>query len=82
MSPPQQDANPFNPMPAGNPRPCIFQCGKDIVYDSTLPNPSYREVGTGLHHSYKRCAEVIGDPEIARQRFQENKRKRIKEQKG
>ena len=50
-----------------------------IRYDSTLPGPSYREVETNLHHSFKRCAELIGDPEVARQRFQELKRKRIKE---
>jgi len=76
------DANPFNSQRSASPRECIFMCGKHIVYDSTLPNPSYREVETGLHHSNKRCAEVIGDPEVARQRFQEMKRKRIKEQKG
>ena len=65
-----------------SPKDCIFGCGAKINYDSTLPGPSYREVDTGLHHSFKRCAELIGDPEVARQRFQELKRKRIKEQKG
>ena len=64
------------------PKDCIFGCGAKINYDSTLPGPSYREVNTGLHHSFKRCAELIGDPDVARQRFQELKRKRIKEQKG
>ena len=64
------------------PKPCVFGCGKQIVYDSTLSGPSYREIDTGLHHSFKRCAEIIGDPDLARQRFHELKRKRIKEQKG
>ena len=64
------------------PKDCIFGCGAKINYDSTLPGPSYSEVNTGLHHSFKRCAELIGDPDVARQRFQELKRKRIKEQKG
>ena len=39
------------------PKDCIFGCGAKINYDSTLPGPSYREVNTGLHHSFKRCAE-------------------------
>ena len=60
------------------PKDCIFGSGVKINYDSTLPG----EVNTGLHHSFKRCAELIGDPNVARQRFQELKRKRIKEQKG
>jgi hypothetical protein len=41
------------------PKDCIFGCGVKINYDSTLPGASYREVSTGLHHSFKRCVGNI-----------------------
>lgn len=41
-------------------RQCKYGCGRTIVYDNTLPSPPYREVDTGIHHTYKRCADLLG----------------------
>ena len=62
--------NSANALDVQAPKECIFGCGAKIRYDSTLPGPSYREVDTNLHHSFKRCADLIGEPEVAKQRFQ------------
>lgn len=49
---------------------CVFGCGAKIRYGSILLDPSYREVDTNLHHSFKRCEDLIGELEVAKQRFQ------------
>jgi hypothetical protein len=67
------DTNVFNTANALDvqaPNPCVFGCGAKIRYGSTLLDPSYREVDTNLHHSFKRCADLIGELEVAKQRFQ------------
>lgn len=58
---------------------CRFQCGKTLVYDPDIGNPPFKEVDTGIHHTFKRCAELIGSD--ASRRFEEyRKRKRERDQ--
>lgn len=39
---------------------CRYGCGKVIVFDGQLPSPPFFEQDTGIHHTYKRCAEILG----------------------
>lgn len=38
---------------------CKEGCGKLLIYDSSLPKPPFAEADSGIHHTYKRCAEVL-----------------------
>jgi hypothetical protein len=42
------------------PKLCRYGCGRKIVFDISLPSPPYREIDTAVHHTYKRCAEILG----------------------
>lgn len=38
---------------------CKEGCGKLLIYDSSLPKPPFAEADSGIHHTYKRCAELL-----------------------
>jgi hypothetical protein len=43
-----------------NTHKCRYGCDKVLVFDRDLPSPPFFEQDTGIHHTYKRCAEILG----------------------
>ena len=39
---------------------CKYNCGKELLYNKDLPSPPFQEEDTGIHHTFKRCAELLG----------------------
>jgi hypothetical protein len=61
------------------PKPCRYNCGKVIVFDAALPSPPYYEVVTGVHHTYKRCAELLGKERAATEFSKDAKERKQKQ---
>jgi hypothetical protein len=57
-----------------NTHKCRYGCGKVLVYDQECGKPPFYEEDTGIHHTYKRCADLIGPD--ASTRFSEYKKRR------